>query len=118
MIFVEQKLKRILKQKKPDVALRELAIELGFSLESTYETSGKHIESVVVSRIREASRSQRDAHMYWIAVFAAAASVISTFAAWSAVWESKQKIQNQRVEPTPLVASQISQTNKAESAHP
>ena len=89
MLCVESRLRRILKQKNPNVPLRQLAEHLGCSLESAYETNGKHLESEVVRRIREAARSQREGRMYWISVLAAVASVISAFAAWCAVWTTK-----------------------------
>jgi hypothetical protein len=89
MLCVESRLKHILKQKNHDVPLRQLAERLGCSLESAYEPSGKHLESEVVRRIREAARSQHESRMYWVAVLAAFASVISALAAWCAVCATK-----------------------------
>ncbi len=62
MLFVESKIKKILKQPDHDVPLRKLAMELGCSLESTYDQNAKHFESIVVSRIREAARSRTKPH--------------------------------------------------------
>ncbi len=73
---------------KPDreVALRELAQELGCSLSSTYGGDGsKHLEDELVRRIQEAARSIREARLWWIAVISAIASAISALAAWTAV---------------------------------
>lgn len=93
MLFVERKLRRILKSQDHDVPLRRLAEDLGCSLESTYDMpSGKHLEARVVARIREAARSQREARLYWIAVIAAVASALSAFAAWCAVRASKETL--------------------------
>lgn len=89
MIFVERRLRRILREQNHEVPLRELAQELGCSLESTYTENAKHLESIVVARIREAARSQREGRMYWIAVLAAAASMVSAIAAWCAVLSRK-----------------------------
>ena len=68
-----------------EIALREVARELGCSLASTYGDGRKHLEEEVVRRIQEAARSIREARLWWIAVFSAIASVISSLAAWAAV---------------------------------
>jgi hypothetical protein len=100
MLFVESKIKKILKQPDHDVPLRKLALELGCSLESTYDQNAKHFESIVVSRIREAARSQRESRVYWIAILAAIASVLSALAAWTAVASDSKKSQTQRLDLT------------------
>ncbi len=67
-----------------EIALRELANELGCSLSSTYGGDGsKHLEDEVVRRIQEAARSIREARLWWIAMISAIASVISALAAWT-----------------------------------
>jgi len=88
MMCVEKRLKRIMAlEKEPrEIELRKLAKELGCSLQSTYESSGKHIEEEVVRRIREAARSIRESRLWWIAIIATVASVFSALAAWFAVF--------------------------------
>lgn len=88
MIAVEKRLKQILSSPSHDVQLRKLSIELGCSLESTYEANGKHCENEVVPRIRDAARSQRDTRLYWIVVLSALASMLSALAAWCSVWRA------------------------------
>jgi len=68
-----------------EVALRKLAIKLGCSLASTYNSDGKHFEDELIRRIQEADRSIRDSRLWWIAAISAIASVISALAAWAAI---------------------------------
>lgn len=69
-----------------EVQLRELAKELGCSLSSTYGGDGsKHLEEELIRRIHDATRSIREARLWWIAVISAIASVVSALAAWTAV---------------------------------
>lgn len=86
---MQNKIKRILAikdQTKREVALRKFAQELGCSLISTYAAEGaKHLEDEIIRRIQEAARSIRESRLWWIAVIAAIASVLSALAAWSAV---------------------------------
>ena len=87
---VQRRIKKIMTEVEParEIALRELARELGCSLSSTYSGSDdgrKHLEEEVVRRIQEAARSMREARLWWIAVFSAISSVTSSFAAWAAV---------------------------------
>lgn len=85
---VQQRLKKMMSKGKSEreVALRELAQQLGCSLSSTYAGDGsKHLEDEVVRRIQEAARSIREARLWWIAVISAIASVVSALAAWTAV---------------------------------
>jgi predicted transcriptional regulator len=85
---VQRRLRKILSKGKSEreVALRELAQQLGCSLSSTYGgDGGKHLEDELVRRIQEAARSIREARLWWIAVISAIASVVSALAAWTAV---------------------------------
>jgi len=93
----EKRLKEILHLRNPKkvTKLRALAVELGCSLEGTYENtpSGrtKHLENEVVRRIREADRNQRDARVWWFAMASAVGSIFSALAAWSLVLYSLSK---------------------------
>jgi len=85
---VQRKIKKLMIKDKAarEIALRELAQELGCSLASTYGGNGsKHLEDEIIRRIQEAARSIRESRLWWIALISAAASVISALAAWSAV---------------------------------
>lgn len=85
---VQKRIKTILSldKKQREVALRELAMELGCSLLSTYSgDGGKHLEDELVRRIQEAARSIRESRMWWIALIASVSSIVSALAAWSAV---------------------------------
>ena len=85
---VQRRVKKILSMgnTEREVALRELAKQLGCSLSSTYSGDGsKHFEDEVVRRIQEAARSIREARLWWIATISAIASVVSALAAWTAV---------------------------------
>ena len=85
---VQRRIKTIMAMERAErmTALRELAQKLGCSLTSTYSGDGsKHLEEEVVRRIQEAARSLREARLWWVAVFSAIASVISSLAAWTAV---------------------------------
>ena len=89
MIFVQRMIKKIMSIKdrdKREVALRELALELGCSLFSTYTPDGKHIEEEVIRRIQEAARSIRESRLWLIALLSAIASIFSALAAWFAVF--------------------------------
>jgi len=89
MIFVQRKIKKIMSIKdrdKREVALRELAMELGCSLSSTYTPNAKHIEEEVIRRIQEAARSIRESRLWLIALTSAIASAFSALAAWFAVF--------------------------------
>lgn len=87
MKCVEKRLKGImaLDKEEREIKLRELAQELGCSLQSSYTSNGKHLEEEMVRRIREAARSIRESRLWWIALISAVASVLSALAAWSAV---------------------------------
>ena len=86
---VQRKLKQILSEPdigQREVALRQYAKDLGCSLASTYTGNGKkHLEEELVRRIQEASRSNRETRLWWIAFVSAVASVFSALAAWWAV---------------------------------
>ena len=69
-----------------EVALRELATEVGCSLVSTYTGDGsKHLEDELIRRIQEADRTIRESRLWWFAVISAIASVVSALAAWAAI---------------------------------
>ncbi len=91
MIFVQRQIKKIMAIKdrdKREVALRELAMNLGCSLSSSYTSDGKHIEEEVIRRIQEAARSIRESRLWLIALASAIASALSALAAWFAVWKA------------------------------
>lgn len=90
---VERRLRQILTipdQTKREVTLREFAQDLGCSLDSTYEVLAgnlppKHLEHVVIQRIREAARGQREERLWLVALISAVSSALSALAAWCAV---------------------------------
>ena len=89
MVNVQKKIKKIMAisdSDKREVALRELAMELGCSLSSTYTPDGKHIEEEIIRRIQEAARSIRESRLWLIALISAIASAFSALAAWFAVF--------------------------------
>ncbi|EAR20702.1 hypothetical protein NB231_12466 [Nitrococcus mobilis Nb-231] len=88
MMNVQKRIKKALSldKERREVALRELAKELGCSLSSTYGGGGsKHLEDELVRRIQEAARSIRESRLWWFAVIASVSSAISALAAWCAV---------------------------------
>ena len=91
MAGVQKTIKRIMSKPKEEreTKLRELAQKLGCSLSSTYSAErDKHLEHELIRRIQDADRSIREHHLWWIAVLASIAAVVSALAAWSAVLSS------------------------------
>ena len=78
MFGVHGRLKKIMKLKleEREIALRELAQELGCSLASSYTVYGKHLEEDIVHRIFEADRSRRESRMWWVTLFSVATSFL------------------------------------------
>ena len=81
-----KKLMSINDPNKREIEIRKYAKSLGCSLDSSYSSDGsKHLEEVMVSRIIEAERHQREYSLWIIAFISAVASVLSALAAWAAV---------------------------------
>lgn len=85
---VQKRIKAIMSMNgsEREIALRNLATELGCSLTSTYGRAGdEHLEEELIRRIHEAARTNREERLWWFALIAAVASVVSALAAWLAV---------------------------------
>ena len=90
MINLQRRLKKILDQTQPGSLgrtqqLEKLAQEIGCTIAGAKDTFGILNEAEVIRRIQEACRSIRENRLWWIALISAIASLLSAFAAWSAV---------------------------------
>lgn len=89
MFGVQRKTKKIMDMQiapnEKDVELRKLAKKYGCSLDSTYDSSGKHFTEEVIRRIQEADRSNRESFLWLVALISAIASAVSAIAAWCAI---------------------------------
>ena len=74
-----------MKKEKIDEELREEAIGLGISMESSYNADGSFREGAIQERVRRSKEIKLAQKMWIVALVSAIASVISALAAWFAV---------------------------------